>query len=63
MTRTSRKRSRIINFLSVHDTLACRMPVRMAVTGSRVSPPLIGSIAVLGKERALERIERTITTL
>ena len=39
------------------------MPVRMAVTGSRVSPPLIGSIAVLGKERALERIERTITTL
>ena len=39
------------------------MPIRMAVTGSRVSPPLIGSIAVLGKERALARIERTIATL
>ncbi|MBO4404306.1 MAG: glutamate--tRNA ligase, partial [Treponema sp.] len=36
------------------------MPVRMAVTGSRVSPPLIGSIAILGKEKALERVERTL---
>lgn len=39
------------------------MPVRMAVTGSRVSPPLIGSIAVLGKERSLKRIERTLAAL
>ena len=39
------------------------MPVRMAVTGSRVSPPLIGSIAVLGKERALARLEKAIATL
>ena len=39
------------------------MPIRMAVTGSRVSPPLIGSIHVLGKERSLKRIERTIATL
>ena len=39
------------------------MPVRMAVTGSRVSPPLIGSILVLGKERALARIERTLASL
>ena len=39
------------------------MPVRMAVTGSRVSPPLIGSISVLGKERALARIEKTLATL
>ena len=39
------------------------MPIRMAVTGSRVSPPLIGSIAVLGKEKSLARIERTIATL
>ncbi|MCQ2610250.1 MAG: hypothetical protein MJ169_00745, partial [Treponema sp.] len=36
------------------------MPIRMAVTGSRVSPPLIGSIWVLGKEKSLERIERTL---
>ena len=38
------------------------MPIRMAVTGSRVSPPLIGSILVLGKEKSLARIERTIQT-
>ena len=37
------------------------MPVRMAVTGSRISPPLIGSIAVLGKEKAIERINRTLS--
>ncbi|MBO4534253.1 MAG: glutamate--tRNA ligase, partial [Treponema sp.] len=39
------------------------MPIRMAVTGSRVSPPLIGSIVVLGKDRSLARIERTLATL
>ena len=36
------------------------MPIRMAVTGSRVSPPLIGSILILGVEKSIERIERTI---
>ena len=36
------------------------MPVRMAVTGSKVSPPLIGSIWILGKERAVARVERTL---
>ena len=39
------------------------MPIRMAVTGSRVSPPLIGSIWVLGEEKSLARIERTLATL
>ncbi|MDE5614402.1 MAG: glutamate--tRNA ligase [Treponemataceae bacterium] len=39
------------------------MPIRMAVTGSRVSPPLIGSIAVLGREKALARIARAVATL
>ena len=39
------------------------MPIRMAVTGSRVSPPLMGSIMILGVERSLERIERTLQTL
>ena len=39
------------------------MPIRMAVTGSRVSPPLMGSILILGVERSLERIERTLATL
>lgn len=36
------------------------MPIRMAATGSRISPPLIGSILILGKERALARIERVL---
>ena len=36
------------------------MPIRMAVTGSRVSPPLMGSILALGTEKALERTERTL---
>lgn len=39
------------------------MPVRMAVTGSKISPPLIGSIQVLGIGKAVERITRTIESL
>ena len=38
------------------------MPIRLAVTGSRISPPLIGSIQILGKEKSLARIERTLAT-
>ncbi len=38
------------------------MPIRMAVTGSKVSPPLIGSILILGVERSLSRIDRTLAT-
>ncbi|MDE7291239.1 MAG: glutamate--tRNA ligase [Treponemataceae bacterium] len=37
------------------------MPIRMAATGSRISPPLIGSILILGKERAIARIEKTLS--
>lgn len=33
-------------------------PIRVAVTGSSVSPPLFESIAVLGRERTLERLAR-----
>ena len=36
------------------------MPIRMAVTGSRISPPLMGSILILGTEKALERTEKTL---
>jgi glutamyl-tRNA synthetase len=36
------------------------MPIRMAVTGSRVSPPLIGSIMILGKEKCISRINKTL---
>ena len=39
------------------------MPIRMAVTGSRVSPPLIGSILVLGKEKSIARIDKTLAAL
>jgi len=38
------------------------MPIRMAVTGSRVSPPLIGSILILGVDHSLERLERALKT-
>jgi glutamyl-tRNA synthetase len=38
------------------------MPIRMAVTGSRVSPPLIGSILILGVEKSLARVDRTLAT-
>ena len=31
-------------------------PIRVAVTGSRVSPPIFGTLAVVGRERAVERI-------
>jgi glutamyl-tRNA synthetase len=33
-------------------------PLRVAVTGSSVSPPLFESIAALGRERTLERLDR-----
>ncbi len=36
------------------------MPIRMAVTGSRVSPPLVGSIQVIGAEKANRRIDRAL---
>lgn len=39
------------------------MPVRVAVTGSRISPPLFGSIRLLGLSRARSRIERVIQLL
>lgn len=32
-------------------------PVRVAVTGARISPPLFESIELLGKERALDRLK------
>jgi len=33
------------------------MPLRVAITGSRISPPLVGSIRELGMDEALRRIE------
>ena len=39
------------------------MPLRVAITGSRVSPGLFETISVLGKERTIKRIENGIKTL
>ncbi|MDR2484876.1 MAG: glutamate--tRNA ligase [Treponema sp.] len=39
------------------------MPLRVALTGSRVSPPLFGSIRILGVKRSLERIDRALAEL
>jgi glutamyl-tRNA synthetase len=37
-------------------------PIRAAVTGSNVSPPLPGSLALLGKERTIARLRGASTT-
>ncbi|MDR0524483.1 MAG: glutamate--tRNA ligase [Spirochaetaceae bacterium] len=39
------------------------MPLRVALTGSRISPPLFGSIRILGAKRSLDRIDRALATL
>ncbi len=39
------------------------MPVRVAVTGSKVSPPLFDSIRLMGVEKAQARIARAMDTL
>jgi glutamyl-tRNA synthetase len=39
------------------------MPLRVAVTGSRVSPPLFGSVRLLGAERCLARIDKALNSL
>jgi len=38
-------------------------PIRVAVTGTSVSPPLFESLAALGRERSLERLARAIALL
>lgn len=42
---------------------AMLMPIRVAITGTRTSPPLFGSIRLLGTEKTLERIDRVISLL
>jgi glutamyl-tRNA synthetase len=39
------------------------MPLRVAITGARVSPPLFGSLRLLGAERSLQRVERALRLL
>ncbi|THB64652.1 MAG: glutamate--tRNA ligase [Spirochaetaceae bacterium] len=40
---------------------ALMMPVRIAITGSAKSPPLFGSIDLLGTEEAIQRIQSAMT--
>lgn len=35
-------------------------PIRVAVTGSRISPPLVGSIQILGYDKAIHRIDTVL---
>ncbi|MDR2102483.1 MAG: glutamate--tRNA ligase [Treponema sp.] len=39
------------------------MPLRVALTGRRVSPPLFGSLRLLGAERSLLRVDRSLAIL
>ena len=39
------------------------MPLRVGITGSRTSPPLLESMALLGPEATLTRVEGAITRL
>jgi glutamyl-tRNA synthetase len=38
-------------------------PLRVAISGSSVSPPLFESIAALGQERTTERLERAASLM
>src|SRR3954454_11966480 len=38
-------------------------PIRVAITGTSVSPGIFESLAVLGKERSVERIQRAVQRL
>ena len=39
------------------------LPLRVALTGSRVSPPLLGSLRILGPEKTRARVDRAIALL
>ena len=39
------------------------MPLRVALTGSRVSPPLFGTLRLLGAEKSLQRVEKALELL
>jgi glutamyl-tRNA synthetase len=49
-------RAALVDGLGLKPRLAFG-PVRIAVTGSRISPPLFESLELLGRERSLARLE------
>jgi glutamyl-tRNA synthetase len=51
--------------LAEHDLKPGKLyqPIRVAITGSSISPGIFESLSVLGKDRALDRIERAVQRL
>jgi glutamyl-tRNA synthetase len=51
--------------LAEHDVKPGKLyqPIRVAITGTSVSPGIFESLAVLGKERSVERIKRAVQRL
>jgi glutamyl-tRNA synthetase len=51
--------------LAEHDVKPGKLyqPIRVAITGTSVSPGIFESLAVLGKERSLQRIEKAVQRL
>jgi glutamyl-tRNA synthetase len=51
--------------LAEHDVKPGKLyqPIRVAITGTSVSPGIFESLSVLGKDRSLERIERAVERL
>src|SRR4051812_23732693 len=51
--------------LAEHDVKPGKLyqPIRVAITGTSVSPGIFESLAVLGKERSVERIEKAVRRL
>ena len=51
--------------LAEHDVKPGKLyqPIRVAITGTSVSPGIFESLAVLGKDRSVERIERAVERL
>jgi glutamyl-tRNA synthetase len=51
--------------LAEHDIKPAKLyqPIRVAITGTSVSPGIFESLATLGRERSLERIERAVDRL
>ena len=55
-------------FRSAADDLSLKlgdlmMPIRVAITGSRVSPPLFGSMRILGSTASLDRVRAALAKL
>jgi glutamyl-tRNA synthetase len=57
--------TRLGRILAEHDVKPGKLyqPIRVAITGTSVSPGIFESLSVLGKDRSLERIERAVERL